>query len=184
MSMASVSVIAFLAIFFVLQPLTAPSNFLSPLSPLLAPAFGLFLAELCLKICRMHDFFFLVLVVIILDSLMGLRVYVILSTGSILNLIFILVWSWMMMMIVFLLLFFILWVQRMSVIRWPVERESARLLKIALSFMNVNAILAGSRILWLLIKISSFSLALPPTVSSFSIFNFELVLYFQLTFFL
>ncbi|GAY54108.1 hypothetical protein CUMW_154150 [Citrus unshiu] len=40
MSMASVSVIAFLAIFFVLQPLTAPSNFLSPLSPLLAPAFG------------------------------------------------------------------------------------------------------------------------------------------------
>ncbi|KAK9179669.1 hypothetical protein WN943_028873 [Citrus x changshan-huyou] len=37
--MASVSVIAFLAIFFVLQPLTAPSNFLSPLSPLLAPAF-------------------------------------------------------------------------------------------------------------------------------------------------
>ncbi|KDO74474.1 uncharacterized protein LOC102621524 [Citrus sinensis] len=39
MSMASVSVIAFLAIFFVLQPLTAPSNFLSPLSPLLAPAF-------------------------------------------------------------------------------------------------------------------------------------------------
>lgn len=91
MSMASVSVIAFLAIFFVLQPLTAPSNFLSPLSPLLAPAFGLFLAELCLKICRMHNFFFLVLVVIILDSLMGLRVYVILSTGSILNLIFILV---------------------------------------------------------------------------------------------
>lgn len=74
MSMASVSVIAFLAIFFVLQPLTATSNFLSPLSPLLAPAFGLFLAELCLKICRMHDFFFLVLVVIILDSLMGLRV--------------------------------------------------------------------------------------------------------------
>lgn len=58
---------------------------------------------------------------------------------------------------------------RMSVIRWPVERESARLLKIALSFMNVNAILAGSRILWLLIKISSFSLALPPTVHSIRI---------------
>lgn len=86
--MASVNVVVFLAILLVLQAMTATSNFLSELSPLLPPALGLFLAYF-LHILLHGDLLKLLMCFI---SLMGLRFCAFLSTGSIF--IFCFVWLW------------------------------------------------------------------------------------------